>query len=202
MYRAQFTRTLVTCRYLFVDLSFYRYTTLVSSPENTSQGHTGQPFFWLMSFKGEKEAIIISFSFSSALYEPPLSLFLSPLHGPPTSTSPTPPTLPGYLALPGGGCSGWWVGSGRGLPDNCKQLGKLVAPASPSGGLLVYNLIGLHVKTVKAWEKQDASARWNSNCQPAQNIRTVCLIACNQRGKSSIGVERGLGLEGRGFVLG
>lgn len=62
------------------------------------------------------------------------------------------------------------------LPDNCKQLGKLVAPPSPSRGLLVYNLIEANVKTVKAWEKQDVSVRWNLNCQPVQNIKRVCLI--------------------------
>lgn len=46
-------------------------------------------------------------------------------------------------------------------PDNCKQLGKLVAPASPSGFMLVYNLIEENVKTVKGWKKQDAFLRWN-----------------------------------------
>lgn len=69
------------------------------------------------------------------------------------------------------------------LPDNCKQLGKLVAPPSPSRGLLVYNLIEANVKTVKAWEKQDVSVRWNLNCQPVQNIKRVCLIGRQEHKK-------------------
>lgn len=69
------------------------------------------------------------------------------------------------------------------LPDNCKQLGKLVAPPSPSRGLLVYNLIEANVKTVKAWEKQDVSVRWNLNCQPVQNIKRVCLIGRRENKK-------------------
>lgn len=65
----------------------------------------------------------------------------------------------------------WFSRSGPCFPDNCKQLGKLVAPPSPSRGLLVYILIEANVKTVKVWKKQDASMRWNSNCQPGQILR-------------------------------
>lgn len=149
-------------------------------PANTSAGSHGSAILPTNVFKRGKGSHNCHLSFLLTPFLNLLSLhsILFP--------SLAPPTLAGHLALPNGGCGGWWVGSGPGLPDNCKQLGKLVAPASPSGGLLVYNLIGLHVKTVKAWEKQDASVRWNSNCQPAQNIRTVCLIACNQRGKSNM----------------
>lgn len=171
----------------FVRLLLCRYTTFtfVHELRTHHQVHTGQLFCLLMSLKRGKGSHNYHLSFPFTPFLNLLSLHSIRLpSSPPPPASLTPPILPGYLALPNGGCGGWWVGSGPGLPDNCKQLGKLVAPASPSGGLLVYNLIGLHVKTVKAWEKQDASVRWNSNCQPAQNIRTVCLIACNQRGKS------------------
>lgn len=84
-----------------------------------------------------------------------------------------------------------------GLPDNCKQLVKLVAPPSPSRNLLVCHLIEANVKTVKSWEKQDALVRWNWNCQPAQNINSVCLIACDQQlcmeGKGGRDTEWGRG---------
>lgn len=95
----------------------------------------------------------------------PLSLALS-------YVSPPPPPLSFSLFFsPSSSPLLWFSRSGPCFPDNCKQLGKLVAPPSPSRGLLVYILIEANVKTVKVWKKQDASTRWNSNCQPAQILR-------------------------------
>lgn len=74
-------------------------------------------------------------------------------------------------------------------PDNCKQLEKWVAPASPSGGLLVHNLIGTHVKTFNSWEKQDVLMRSNLNSNPV-SVTIVCLIACVPLEKKEIAHEQ------------